>query len=201
MVRGNPYSFGEVAPRAFLSVLSESEPKSFQKGSGSMELAEESVKQPISARVIANRIWRWHMGTGIVDTPSSFGLAGERPTNPDLLEYLASKFVADGMSWKKLHRQILMSRTYQLSSTLIEANAAKDSDNRLYWRANRRRLDAEGIWDSLLTASGKLQLDRIGGPSEELADGMIRRGMYGKVSRVSPNDFQTTFDFPTATFS
>ncbi len=201
MVRGNPYSFGEDAPRGFLSILSESEVKPYQKGSGRLELAEDIARQPITARVIVNRIWRWHMGTGIVDTPSSFGLAGERPTNPDLLEYLASRFVADGMSWKKMHKQILMSRTYQLSSTTIEANAAKDSDDRLYWRANRRRLEAEGIWDSLLTASGKLQLEKLGGPSEDLLDGMTRRGMYGKVSRVFPNDFQTTFDFPTATFS
>jgi hypothetical protein len=201
LVRGNPYSFGEDAPRGFLSVLSESEPKSFTKGSGRLELAEEIVKQPIATRVIVNRIWRWHMGTGLVDTPSNFGLAGERPTNPELLEYLASKFIAGGMSIKKLHKEILMSRTYQLSSTTIEANAAKDSDNRLYWRSNRRRLEAEGIWDSLLTASGKLNLSKIGGPSEELADGMTRRGMYGKVSRVFPNDFQVTFDFPTATIS
>jgi hypothetical protein len=201
MVRGNPYSFGDNAPRGFLSIFSESEPAPFKNGSGRLELAEAIVKQPISTRVIVNRIWRWHMGTGIVDTPSNFGLAGERPTNPELLDYLATKFIADGMSWKKLSKEILMSRTYRLGSSTIEANAAKDSDNRLYWRANRRRLEAEGVWDSLLAASGKLELTKLGGPSEELVDGMTRRGMYGKVSRVFPNDFQTTFDFPTATFS
>jgi mono/diheme cytochrome c family protein len=200
-VRGNVYSFGEDAPRAFLTVFStDDQPKHFTKGSGRLELAEDILAQPISTRVIANRIWRWSMGTGIVDTPSNFGVAGERPTNPELLEYLATEFVANGLSWKKLTKEILMSRTYQLSSAVIEADAAKDSDNRLYWRANRRRLEAEGIWDSLLTASGRLDL-KIGGPSEELTPTMTRRGLYGHISRVFPNNFQSTFDLPIATLS
>jgi len=200
-VRGNPYSFGEDAPRAFPSIFTEGVPKHFDKGSGRLELAEMIASQPITARVIANRIWRWHMGRGITDTPNNFGMAGERPANPELLEYLASKFMADGMSWKKLHKEILMSRTYQLSSTTIEANLAKDADNRLFWRANRQRLDAESIWDSLLSASGKLDLNQIGGPSEELGDKMIRRAVYAKVSRMYPNEYQAIFDFPTPTIS
>jgi hypothetical protein len=116
------------------------------------------------------------------------------------LEYLATEFVADGLSWKKLTKEILMSRTYQLSSSVIEADAAKDSDNRLYWRANRRRLEAEGIWDALLTTSGKIDL-KLGGQSEELTPAMTRRGLYGHVSRVFPNNFQSTFDLPIATLS
>jgi len=200
-VRGNPSSFREDAPRAFLSLLSEGEPSPFTKGSGRLELAEAIAKQPIAARVIANRLWRWHMGTGVVDTPSNFGVVGERPSNPDLIEYLAAKFVAGGMSMKKLHKEILMSSAYQLSSTNIEANAAKDPANRLYWRANRRRLDAEGVWDSLLAASGKLDTSKVGGPSQEFAPGMNRRGVYGAVSRMYPNEFQLTFDFPTPTIS
>ena len=200
-LRGNPYAFGEDAPRAFLTILSEGEPKPFTKGSGRLELAEDIIKQPIAMRVIANRIWRWSMGTGIVDTPNNFGVAGERPTNPELLEYLASKFVDDGMSMKKLVKEIVMSRTFQLSSTPIATNIARDADNRYYWRGNRRRLDAEAIWDGLLTASGKLDMSKVGGPSEELDAKMVRRGMYGAVSRVFPNEFQTLFDFPLPTLS
>jgi hypothetical protein len=200
-LRGNPYTFGEDAPRAFLSIFSTDEPKRFESGSGRLELAEQIIEQPITARVIVNRIWRWHMGRGISDTPNNFGIAGERPTNPELLEYLASKFVADGMSFKKLHKEILMSRTYQLSSAPVEANMARDAENRLFWRANRQRLEAEGVWDSLLTASGKLDLSGIGGPSEDLNEKMTRRAVYSKVSRMYPDDFQTTFDVPTATIS
>jgi len=151
--------------------------------------------------VITNRIWRWNMGTGIVETPNNFGFAGDRPSNPELLEYLTNRFIADGLSWKKLTKEIVMSRTYQLSSAPVEANIAKDADNRFYWRANRRRLEAEGIWDGLLTASGKLDLSKVGGPSAELEPSMTRRGMYGRISRVFPNDFQVLFDLPTPTLS
>jgi hypothetical protein len=105
------------------------------------------------------------------------------------------------MSWKKLTKEIVMSRTYQLSSSPMPANIAKDGDNRLYWRANRRRLEAEGIWDGLLVASGKLDLSKVGGPSEDLSEKMMRRGMYGEISRVFPNDFQTLFDLPIPTLS
>jgi len=200
-VRGNPFVFGEDAARGFLTVLSEGESKPFSSGSGRLELAEAIARQPIAARVIVNRVWRWHMGTGLVETPNNFGLVGERPSNPELLEYLASKFVADGMSIKKLHKEILMSRVYQLSSTAIAANESKDAANRLYWRANRQRLDAEGVWDYLLSASSQLETTKIGGPSQDLAPGMTRRGVYGQVSRMYPNQFQLTFDFPTPTIS
>ena len=200
-VRGNPYTFGDDAPRAFPSIFSQGQAKPFTKGSGRLELAEEIIRQPITSRVIVNRIWRWHMGRGVADTPNNFGMVGERPTNPELLEHLASKFVADGMSWKKLHKDILMSRTYQLSATPVEANLAKDADNRFFWRANRDRLESEGIWDVLLQASGSLDLKGIGGPSEDVSEKMVRRGVYAKVSRMYPNDFQATFDLPAATIS
>ncbi len=200
-LRGSPYSFGEEAPRAFLSILSTGEPELFKQGSGRMELAEDIVKQPLSMRVIVNRVWRWHMGSGIVDTPNNFGKVGDPPSNPELLDYLAAKFVAGGMSIKALHKEILLSRTYQLSTAIDDAVAAKDSDNRLYSHANRRRLEAEGIWDSLLTASGKLDLSKVGGPSEEYGEQMVRRGVYGSISRVFPNNFITTFDLPTPTLS
>jgi hypothetical protein len=202
-VRGNVYTFGDDAPRGFLSIFSETEqPKLFQKGSGRMELAEAILAQPISSRVVVNRIWRWHMGSGIVETPNNFGLVGDKPSNPELLDFLATKFTEGGLSWKKLHKQILLSKTYQLSATSLDANVAKDPANRLYWRANRRRLDAEGVWDSLLTASAKLDTSKLGGPSEEIGDlKMTRRGVYGRVSRMYPADFLTTFDAPAATIS
>ena len=201
LVRGNPDVFGEEAPRGFLSLLSDGVSKPFTKGSGRLELAGEILKQPIAARVIVNRVWAWMMGSGIVLTENNFGLAGATPSNPELLDYLAAQFRADGMSIKKLEKDIMLSRTYQFSAETIEANAAKDSDNRFYWKANTRRLDAEGVWDYLLTASGKLDLAKIGGPSQELAEGMTRRGVYGVSSRMFPNNFQLTFDFITPTIS
>jgi len=94
-----------------------------------------------------------------------------------------------------------MSRAYQLSSAPISENIARDSDNRFYWRGNRRRLEAEGIWDGLLTASGKLDMSKVGGPSAELDSKMLWRGIYGAVSHVFPNEFQTLFDYPIPTLS
>ena len=200
-IRGNPYSFGVAAPRALPSLMNGGEPKLFSKGSGRMELAEEIIKHPLSSRVIVNRVWRWHFGRGIVDTPSNFGMAGDAPTHPELLDYLASKFVADGMSFKKLHKDILMSKTYQLSAAPVAANVAKDPSNTLYWRANRSRVDSEGVWDLLLQASNTLDVSGIGGPSDDLGEKMKRRAVYAKVSRMYPADFHATFDLPTATIS
>ncbi len=200
-VRGNPDVFGEDAPRAFLSMLSDGAAKPFSKGSGRLELADDILKQPIADRVIVNRVWAWLMGSGIVLTENNFGLAGTPPSNPELLDYLAMQFRDEGMSIKKLQKEIMTSRTYQLSAETIEADAVKDPDNRFYWKSNTRRLDAEGVWDYLLTASGKLDLTQLGGPSQELADGMTRRGVYGVSSRMFPNTFQLTFDFLTPTIS
>jgi hypothetical protein len=204
-LRGSPYSPGEVAPRGFLSVLSKEGAQDFSQGSGRRELAEAIVKQPLAMRVIVNRIWRWNMGTGLVDTPSNFGAMGERPSNPELLEYLTSRFVAQGMSWKKLQKEIVMSRTFQLSSSMpaqeSRINEAQDTANRLYWRANRRRLESEGIWDLLLLASGKLDLSKHDGPSQHFTDEMHYRGVFGNVSRMAPDVFQQTWDFPVATLS
>ena len=204
-LRGSPYSLGEDAPAGFLTLLSDSESQTFKHGSGRLELAEDIVKQPIAQRVIVNRIWRWNMGTGLVNTPSNFGLMGERPSNPELLEYLTAKFVADGMSWRKLQKEIVMSRTYRLASSLPAADAKideqKDQDNRLYWRANRRRVESEGLWDLLLAASGKLDLSKQDGPSEHFTDDMFHRAVFGNVSRMTPDDFQQVWDFPVATLS
>lgn len=199
-IRGNPMREGDVVARRFLPVLSAGDPVALTHGSGRLDLADAIVAQPITMRVIVNRLWKWHFGTGIVDTPSNFGKLGERPTHPELLEYLAQSFIDGGYSMKKLHRQIMLSRVYQLSSADSPTNATKDSGNRLYWRANRQRLRAEQIRDAVLAVSGALE-DKIGGPSVALAPGETRRTVYGKVSRYKLDPFLQLFDFPAATIS
>ena len=109
-VRGNPMREGEVVPRRFLPVLSADAPAPLTNGSGRLDLADAILQQPIAMRVIVNRVWKWHFGTGIVDTPSNFGKLGEAPTNPELLEYLAQSFIDSGYSIKTLHRQIMLSQ-------------------------------------------------------------------------------------------
>ena len=199
-IRGNPENLGPEVPRHFLSMLSEGDPAPFAKGSGRMQLAQDILQQPIAMRVIVNRIWKGHYGTGIVDTPSNFGVTGERPTNPDLLEYLASSFVKNGMSIKKLHREIMLSAVYQLSTEMDAANYARDSGNRLYWRADRKRMDAEQIRDSVLMVAGNLD-NALGGPSDDLTPAFTRRTVYGKVSRYKLDEYLQLFDFPTPNIS
>jgi len=199
-VRGNPYNLADEVPRGFLSVLGENGPVPFTNGSGRMELAEAILKQPITQRVIVNRIWKGHFGTGLVDSPSNFGMTGERPTNPELLEYLTHFFVTNGMSIKKLHREILLSSVYQLSNDYSQANFEKDSGNRLYWRANRRRMDAEQVRDSLLFVSGALDT-KMYGPSSPLTPAYNRRTIYGKVSRYRLDEYLQLFDFPPPNIS
>ena len=199
-LRGNPNSPGEVVPRGFLSVLSKESRTSFSKGSGRLELADEILRQPLALRVIVNRIWKWHFGTGIVETPSNFGFNGERPVHPELLEHLADLFAKNGLSIKKLHREIMLSSVYQLSAESNQPNYDKDSANRFYWRANRRRMDVEQIRDSLLATSGALD-KKIGGPSEALTPQSTRRTLYGKVSRYKLDEFLQLFDFPSPNIS
>ncbi len=198
--RGSPYNLGDEEPRHFLSVLSESDPTPFSKGSGRLELADAILKQPLSMRVIVNRVWKGHFGTGLVDTPSNFGVAGERPTNPELLEYLAQRFVDQKLSIKQLHRDIMLSAVYQLSTEYSAPNFEKDAGNRLYWRADRHRMTAEQIRDSLLMVSGSLD-DKMGGPSTALSPSFARRTVYGKVSRYKLDDYLQLFDFPSPNLS
>lgn len=187
---------GPEIPRHFLSVLSKDEPGAFSKGSGRLELADAVLAQPLTLRVFVNRVWKSHFGTGIVDTPSNFGMTGERPTNPELLDYLAVQFKKNGLSMKKLHREMLLSSVYQLSTANDAAAFAKDSANRLYWRANSKRMDAEQIRDSIMYVSG--HLDRsLGGPSADLTPAMLRRTVYGKVSRYKLDEYLALFDFPS----
>jgi mono/diheme cytochrome c family protein len=195
-LRGNPMNLGDEVPRHFLSALSEGTPAPLTKGSGRLELADLIVKQPLAMRVIVNRIWKGHFGTGLVDTPSNFGVIGERPSHPDLLEYLASSFVENGMSLKKLHRDLMLSATYQMSDAFTQAAYDKDSGNRLYWRANRRRLDAEQIRDAMLSVSAALDT-KMGGPSVDLTPAAKRRTIYAKVSRFRLDEYLQLFDFPS----
>jgi cytochrome c553 len=199
--RGDPMNpVGPEIPRHFLSVLEPGDPKPFAKGSGRLELADRIATHPLAARVMVNRIWKGHFGTGLVDTPSNFGMTGERPTNPELLEYLASSFVKNGMSLKKLHRDIVLSSVYQLSTENDTVAATKDSGNRFYWRANRKRLDAEQLRDSIMQVSGNLD-PSLGGPSADLTPNMLRRTVYGKVSRYKPDEYLMLFDFPSPLIS
>lgn len=195
-LRGSPYSLGDKVPRAFPAVLTSSGKREpFQKGSGRMELAEAIARHPLTARVIVNRVWRGHFGSGIVETPSNFGASGEKPVHPELLEFLAARFVESGMSIKALHRDILLSQVYQLSSESTAANNKVDPANRLYWRANKMRMEAEQIRDAMLLASGNLDR-KMFGPSSPFADDFKRRTVYGSVSRFRLDDYLQLFDFP-----
>jgi mono/diheme cytochrome c family protein len=197
-LRGNHQKPGPEAPRRFLGVLTADEPKPFSQGSGRLELAQAitNPNNPLTARVIVNRIWQQHFGRGIVGTPSNFGNLGERPSHPQLLDHLAHFFMTNGWSLKKLHREIVLSTTYQLSSGHDAHNIEVDADNRYLWRMNRRRLDVEAWRDALLAVSGGLD-PTVGGPSGDLgsADNK-RRTLYGKVSRHDLNPLLRLFDFP-----
>jgi cytochrome c553/mono/diheme cytochrome c family protein len=194
-LRGNPMRLGDTVPRGFLSVMTP-ERITFAKGSGRLELARTIVKQPMALRVMVNRVWKQHFGTGIVNTPSNFGINGERPTHPELLDHLAQYFVDHGLSLKALHREIMRSAVYQLGAGMDQAAFAKDGGNRLYWRANRHRMSAEQIRDSILFVSGALD-SRLGGPSVPLTPLANRRTIYGKVSRYKLDEFLQLFDFPS----
>jgi hypothetical protein len=199
-LRGNPETPGPEVPRHFLSIFSEGDPMPLDQGSGRIQLADMIVKQPIAMRVITNRIWKADFGTGIVDTPSNFGFGGERPTDPELLEYLANEFVKNGMSIKKLQREIMLSAVYQLSTADDKEASAKDSGDRLYWRASRKRMDAEQLRDSILQVAGDLD-DSLSGPSKELTLDYHRRTVYGHVSRYKLDAYLQLFDFPPPNIS
>ena len=197
-LHGNPKMEGAVAPRRFLRILSVGEPKPFTRGSGRLGLAQAIAdpKNPLTARVIVNRVWQWHFGVGIVPTPSNFGKLGQPPTHPELLDHLATRFVAEGWSIKKLHREIMLSATYQLSSAADDADRKADPANQFYWRMNRRRLDVEAWRDALLAVSGNLD-PTIGGPPTDLNSASNhRRTLYGAVSRHDLNGLLRLFDFP-----
>jgi mono/diheme cytochrome c family protein len=198
-LRGNPATPGGEAARRFLSILSrEGSPSFSTNGSGRLELARAIVSpdNPLTARVMVNRVWEHHFGRGLVATPSNFGQMGDRPSHPALLDHLARKFVEGGWSLKGLHREIMLSSTYQLASTIDPANAEVDPANVFLWRANRRRLEVEPWRDAMLSVSGALD-ETLGGPSTDLnSSDNKRRTFYGRVSRHSLDGLLRLFDFP-----
>ncbi len=197
--RGNPAKLGDEAPRRFLKILAEN-PKPFTQGSGRLELADAiaSNDNPLTARVMVNRVWQYHFGRPIVGTPSNFGSLGDRPSHPELLDFLSVRFMEMGWSFKKLHREIMLSSVYQLSSERDEKNLNSDGDNRWFWRMNRRRLDVESWRDAMLAVSGKLD-PKLGGPTTNLAAAdNVRRTVYAKISRHDLNYVLRLFDFPDA---
>ncbi|MBM3783552.1 MAG: DUF1553 domain-containing protein [Acidobacteria bacterium] len=191
-IRGNRANQGDVAPRGWLTVLSKAAPERFQNGSGRLQLAESiaSNDNPLTPRVIVNRIWQGHFGEGLVRSTSNFGRLGEMPSHPELLDWLARSFMNNGWSMKKLHREIMLSNAYQM------ATANTEGDNRLLTHFPARRLDAESLRDSILAVTGRL--DRaLGGKPFRLDDtAQTRRTVYGFVSRRRTDTMLNLFDFP-----
>jgi hypothetical protein len=157
-LRGDPKRLGEEVPRHFPAVLGGQLVPKESAGSGRLQLAEwlTDARNPLTARVMVNRIWQFHFGKGIVQTPNDFGRRGTAPTHPELLDFLATRFVESGWSVKAMHKLILLSQTWQLASTDVEANTKVDPGNELFWRFTRSRLDAEAIRDTLLFVSANL---------------------------------------------
>lgn len=196
-LRGNPDTLGDDVSRRFLAIL-DTQTKPFKHGSGRLELAEAiaSKDNPLTARVIVNRIWQHHFGRGLVRTASNFGHLGEVPTHPELLDYLATRLVRSGWSLKALHREILLSATYQQSCGSESRNKEIDADNKLLWHMNRQRLEVEAWRDAMLAVAGTLD-NTVGGPSGDLAAAdNRRRTLYGSVSRHELNPLLRLFDFP-----
>ena len=166
-IRGNPRALGDEVPRGFLQVASEGLPRIPKGRSGRVQLADwiASANNPLTARVAVNRIWERLFGVGLVRSIDNFGIRGEKPTHPGLLDHLAGQFSRDGWSQKRLIRSLVLSRTYRMSSAHDDQSARLDPNNGLMWRMRRRRLDAESIRDALLAVSGKLKSNPVQGPA------------------------------------
>jgi hypothetical protein len=209
-VKGDPKVLGRIVPRGFLTVLGGAKLPAGEKGSGRLELAEwvASASNPLTARVMVNRIWQGHFGRGIVSTPNDFGVRGQRPTHPELLDYLADAFVKGGWRVKAIHRQIMLSRAYQLSCADDAKNSAIDLANEYLWRFNPRRLSAEEIRDAMLYVAGALDRSPAGPhpfpPESEWKFSQHRpfvadypsdhRSVYLMQQRIRRQPFLATFD-------
>ena len=176
-IRGNPNRLGEEAPRQFLAILAGDKRQPFTHGSGRLELARAiaSRENPLTARVIVNRVWLHHFGAGLVTTPDDFGLRSDPPSHPELLDYLAWRFMQDGWSLKKLHRLLMLSSVYQQKSDDNLRHEKLDPDNRLLAKTNRRRLDFESMRDTLLFVAGNLDHSFGGRPVD-----LLKRGTANK---------------------
>ncbi|MCP4786726.1 MAG: DUF1553 domain-containing protein [Fuerstiella sp.] len=191
--RGNHKLPQEEVPRRFLEAI-DANPYETSL-SGRLELAEDILRNdnPLTRRVIVNRVWHHLFGRGIVSTPDNFGQLGDQPSHPELLDWLAARFVKEGWSLRKLIRHIVMTKTWQLSSSASQASRERDPDNRLLSHANVRRQEAEAIRDLLLTVSGRIE-HRLAGPPVD--GGSTRRSVYMRVRRNSLDPFLRAFDFP-----
>ena len=198
-LRGDPGSRGAVVPRQFIKVLAGPNRQRFQEGSGRRELAEAIVHpdNPLTARVLVNRVWALHFGAGLVRELDDFGVRGSEPSHPELLDHLAASFIADGWSIKNLHRRILRSKAWQqVSKHENEKAALVDPENRLLWRMNRQRLSWEAYRDSIVHAAGKLDSRLDGRPVDMLkAPHSTRRAVYGFVDRQDLPGELRHFDF------
>ena len=212
-VRGNHKNPGEMAPRQFLQVIAGTEQQPFRNGSGRLGLAEwvASESNPLTARVMVNRVWQHHFGRGIVPTPDNFGRMGEEPTHPELLDYLARRFVDSGWSVKALHREIVLSSAYRARGGESARARETDPSNRLLSHFPARRLEAEAIRDSVLAVSGAIDLsvggpgvpphisvyqDGRGKPRSGPLDGLGRRSVYLQVRRNFLPPLFLAFDYP-----
>ena len=209
---GNPRSRGDKVRPGVPSFLGGHAMDIPANGSGRLQLAKwlTSPENPLTARVMVNRIWQFHLGKAIVPTPSDFGIQGESATHPELLDWLAVQFMENDWSIKDMHRLIMSSKTYQLASDHNASNIARDSDNSLYWRFDRHRLDAEAIRDSMLMLGGTLDLKRPGAhpfPSPnkwrfsahrqfKAVYPSNHRSVYLMVQRLHPHPFLALFNGP-----
>ncbi|MBX3177280.1 MAG: PSD1 domain-containing protein [Candidatus Hydrogenedentes bacterium] len=204
--RGNPANPGPQVSRQFLEILEGPGRQPFQHGSGRREMAEAiaSADNPLTARVMVNRVWGWHFGEGIVATPSDFGTRAADPSHPELLDWLADYFIAEGWSIKQIHRQIVLSSAYRQSSASpaddprVTKAMQVDPENRLLWRFNRYRLDFESLRDAILFASGEIDL-ALGGRPVDIAREPYpaRRTIYARVDRQFLPPVFRMFDFPS----
>lgn len=197
-IRGNAGRLGPVVPRQFLEVLSPPDRKPFEHGSGRLEMARmiADKSNPLTARVFVNRVWGHLFGEPLVDSPGDFGVRTPPPDNPELLDALAAQFMEEGWSVKQLHRRILLSSTWKQSSVAPPEARAKDPENRLFARQNRRRLDFEALRDSLLRVTGRLNLTLYGRSVDLEAQPFTdRRTLYGFVDRQNLPSLFRTFDF------
>jgi hypothetical protein len=195
-IRGQPNRIGDKVPRQFLKALAPNR-QAFVNGSGRLELAKSiaSNSNPLTSRVFVNQVWVHHFGTGLVTTPGDFGIRGDLPTHPELLDWLAMSFMQNNWSIKNLHKVIVTSNTYKQSSNDREDCLKVDPENKLLWKQNRRRLDFESLHDSVLSVSGSLDL-KFGGPSIPFFTGKNRRAVYGFIDRLDFPSLLATFDIP-----
>ena len=202
-LRGDLRKKGELAPRRFIEIIGGKSRPKYSIGSGRLELAKSVVAEnnPLTSRVIVNRLWGWHFGNGIVRTPSNFGVIGEKPTHPLLLDWLAYNFVQNGWSIKRFHKLVMSSSTWQMSSEHDDKKFDIDGDNKLLWRFQPKKLEVESWRDSLLYVTGELD-PKIGGAPEGEIMTSLRRTLYATISRTGDkfksDSFLRLFDFPAA---